>query len=134
MKNSFELSAIFPANAKTLYEGWMDSKVHAAFTGGQVAEIDNRIGGKFSAWDGYIFGTTLELDPYHRIVQTWRTTEFPKDARDSRLEILFEEKKDGTKLTLVHTQLPGNQLENYKQGWEDFYFKPMHEYFGKKGK
>ncbi len=132
MKNSIELSATFPVDARTIYEGWLDSKVHSAFTGGQVAKIDNKIGGKFSAWDGYIFGTTLELDPYRRIVQAWRTTEFPKDAPDSRLEILFEEKKDGTKLTLIHTQLPEGQLEDYEQGWKDYYFKPMRDYYEKK--
>jgi activator of HSP90 ATPase len=129
MKNSFKLVETFPVDAKTLYSGWLDSSIHGAFTGGQETKINPKVGGKFSAWDGYIFGTTLELDPFRRIVQTWRTTEFPADAPDSHLEILFEEIKDGTKLTLNHTNLPEDQVEDYIQGWKDYYFKPMHDLY-----
>ena len=132
MKNSLRLSETFPVDAKTLFEGWLDSTTHSAYTGDQHARISTKVGDKFSAWDGYIFGTNLELEPYRRIVQSWRTTEFPADAPDSHLEILFEEKKGGTKITLIHTRLPEGQVKDYLQGWKDFYFKPMHEYFLKK--
>ncbi len=129
MKNSFKLVETFPVDAKTLYSGWLDSAIHGVFTGGQDTKIDPKVGGKFSAWDGYIFGTTLELDPFRRIIQAWRTTEFPADSPDSHLEILFEEIKDGTKLTLNHSQLPEDQVEDYIQGWKDYYFKPMHDFY-----
>ena len=89
------------------------------------------MGGIFSAWDGYIFGTTLDLTPDQRIVQAWRTFEFPDDAPDSRLEVLLEEVKAGTKVTFIHTELPKGQADSYRLGWEDFYFKPMKAYFGK---
>jgi len=128
MKNSLKISETFPADAKTLFEGWLDSAIHSAYTGGQPAKISPKVGGKFSAWDGYIFGTTLALEPYQRIVQSWRTTEFPADAPDSHLEIIFEEKKDSTKITLIHTRLPEGQVQDYLQGWKDFYFKPMQAY------
>lgn len=132
MKKSLKLSETFPANAKTLFEGWLDSATHGTFTGGQVAKISGKVGGKFSAWDGYISGITLEIEPYRRIMQSWRTTEFPADAPDSHLEILFEEKSKGTKITLIHTNIPEGQEEDYLQGWKDFYFKPMQAYFLKK--
>jgi activator of HSP90 ATPase len=45
------------------------------------------------------------------------------------VEILLERMKDGTRLTLRHSNIPEGQAESYKQGWEDFYFKPMKEYF-----
>lgn len=96
---------------------------------GSLASVDGRVGGEFSAWDGYIFGKTLELTPDRRIVQTWRTTEFPEEASDSHLEILLEEVAEGTRLTLIHRNMPQDQVDSYRQGWEDFYFKPMKEYF-----
>jgi len=99
---------------------------------GSAAKVDGKVGGKFSAWDGYIFGATLELTSNERILQTWRTTEFPEGSPDSRLEVIFEEVKSGTKITLAHSKMPEDQLDDYKQGWEDFYFKPMREYFGKR--
>lgn len=98
---------------------------------GSPAKVDGKVGGKFTAWDGYIFGSTLELTPNQRIVQAWRTSEFPDDASDSRVEILLEEVDAGTKVTLTHSDMPEDQVESYRQGWEDFYFKPMRQYFGK---
>ena len=77
----------------------------------------------------YIFGSTLELEPDQRIVQAWRTSEFPDNAPDSRLEILLEKVTEGTKVTLIHSDMPEDQIDSYRQGWEDFYFKPMKEYF-----
>ena len=130
MKNGFTLSEIVLAKASVIYEAWLNSKSHAAMTG-SPAKVDGKLGGKFSAWDGYIFGSTLELTSNKRIVQAWRTTEFPKDAPDSRVEILLDEVHNGTKITLIHSDMPEDQVGDYKQGWEDFYFKPMREYFGK---
>jgi len=93
--------------------------------------VNGKIGGEFSAWDGYIFGSTLEMTPNQRLVQAWRTSEFPDEAPDSHLEVLLEETAGRTKVTLVHSDMPEDQVDSYKQGWEDFYFKPMREYFGK---
>jgi activator of HSP90 ATPase len=128
MKNGFKISAVIPAKPEEIYKAWMSTKGHASMTG-SAAKVIGRVGGKFSAWDGYIFGRTLELQPYKRIVQAWRTSEFPAEAPDSHLEISLEAVKGGTKLTLTHTGLPEDQVVEYRQGWEDFYFKPMKEYF-----
>jgi len=130
MANGFTLTAIIPVKPAEIYKAWLSTKGHSAMTG-SPAKVDGKAGGKFTAWDGYIFGTTLELTSNERILQAWRTTEFPQDAPDSRVEIILEEVKDGTKLTLAHSKMPEDQVEDYRQGWEDFYFKPMLGYFGK---
>jgi len=129
MKNGFALSEIIPAKPSEIYNAWLNTKGHAAMTG-SPAKVDGKVGGKFTAWDGYIFGSTLELTPNQRIVQAWRTSEFPDNAPDSRVEILLEEVDSGTKVTLTHSNMPEGQIESYRQGWDDFYFKPMKEYFG----
>jgi activator of HSP90 ATPase len=77
-------------------------------------------------------GTTLELTPDQRIVQAWRTSEFPVEAPDSQLEILIEETNGTTTPTLIHRDLPLEQVPSYLQGWQDFYFHPMKKYFGGK--
>jgi activator of HSP90 ATPase len=130
MKNGFKLSAVLPARASEIYKAWLSTRGHAAMTG-NPAKVSGKVGGNFSAWDGYIFGSTLELEPDRHIVQAWRTSEFPDDAPDSRLEILLEETRGGTKITLTHTDMPEDQVESYRRGWEDFYFRPMQEYFRK---
>ncbi len=123
------MTTILAATPQEIYKAWLDSRKHSAMTGGSKAEVDASIGGKYSTWDGYIFGVTLGLEPFKRIRQTWRTTDFPAGAPDSQLEVLLEETKEGTKLTLIHTQLPEDQVDEYRQGWENFYFKPMKVYF-----
>jgi activator of HSP90 ATPase len=128
MKNRYELTIFLPATAKDIFNAWLSSQGHTAMTG-SPAKVDGKVGGAFKAWDGYIFGKTLELESPRRIVQAWRTSEFPEEAPDSRVEILLQEVKKGTKLTLIHSDMPEDQVESYKQGWEDFYFKPMQEYF-----
>jgi activator of HSP90 ATPase len=130
MKAVIKISANFPVTAKRLYDSWLSSSVHSNFTGGK-AVIDGRVGGKFKAWDGYISGSNLILQPYGRIVQNWRTTEFPESAPDSRLEILFEKHNSGTKITLIHTQLPNGDERKYEKGWKEHYFKPMKKFFKK---
>ena len=130
VKNGFTISEIIPAKPAEIYEAWLSSEGHTAMTG-SPAKVDGKLGIQFSAWDGYIFGKTLKLTPNQRIVQTWRTSEFPHDAPDSNLEVILEDVKGGTKITLTHTNMPMDQVDSYRQGWEDFYFKPMREYFGK---
>jgi len=130
MENGFTLSEVFNAKPSDIYNAWLNSDGHSVLTG-SPAKVNGKIGGEFSAWDGYIFGTTLELTPNQRIVQAWRTSEFPDDAPDSHLEVLLEEAPGGTKMTLTHTDMPEDQVDSYKQGWDDFYFKPMREYFNK---
>ena len=128
MPDSFEISTVLAASAQRVYNVWLSSNEHGAMTGG-AAQIDPTVGGRFSAWDGYITGATLELEPYRRIVQSWRTIEFPVDAPDSRLEILLEENADGTRLTLKHSNIPAGQGSAYESGWVDNYFDPMKDYF-----
>lgn len=129
MKNGFALSIQLPAGPEEIYNAWLSSEGHSSLTG-SPSRMDGKVGGKFSAWDGYIFGEILELEPPRRILQSWRTTEFPEDALDSQVELILEPVKDGTKLVLRHWDMPPDQVESYRQGWEDFYFKPMRAHFG----
>lgn len=129
MKNEFVLSETFNTNAAAIYNAWLSTQGHTLMTG-SPAKVNGHAKGDFTTWDGYIWGTFLDLEPNKRIVQLWRTGEFPDDAEDSRVEILLEETNGKTKLTLRHTHMPEDQIESYKTGWLDFYFKPMKEYFG----
>jgi len=128
MLESVVLDKWFPVEPQVLFKAWLDGRAHGAFTGG-AASIEPKVGGAFTAWDGYIQGKTLALDPPRRILQTWRTSEFPDGAPDSRLELWLEAASGGTRLTLRHTGIPEGQGIGYAQGWLDHYFQPMQEYF-----
>lgn len=45
--------------------------------------------------------------------------------------MLLEPVEGGTKLTLRHTNVPDGQLEYEQGGWEESYFEPKREYFGR---
>lgn len=130
MKTRFSLTAKFAAAPEVVYRAWLSSKEHSKMTG-SPAKVQARIGGRFAAWDGYITGKTLDLQPPSRIVQAWRTGEFAASDPDSRVEIALESIQGGTRLTLTHSEIPAGQAESYESGWEEWYFAPMREYFGK---
>jgi uncharacterized protein YndB with AHSA1/START domain len=130
MSESIKVSARFPVGPERLYRAWLDSTEHGRFTGGG-ADIEPVVGGRFMSWDDYMTGMLLQLDPGRRIVMTWRTTEFPETAPDSRLEVVFEAEGDGTRLTLIHTDIPQGEGDKCEDGWIDYYFEPMQRYFRK---
>ena len=69
-------SVTFKASPHGVYETLMDSKKHSALTGSQV-RISRNIGDKFSVYGGDIVGVNLELAPDHKIVQSWRYSDWP---------------------------------------------------------
>ena len=130
MPASITLSTLIPAPPDIVYSAWLDSDGHTAFTGAS-AYIDPRVGGRHSAWDGYVHGTTLELLPGSKIVQSWRTATFP-DGVDSRLEVHLSIAGGATRLTLVHSAIPDKHLKEVERGWQEFYFKRMTDFFAAK--
>ena len=131
--DSLKVSAVIPAAPDVVYRAWLSGKAHGEMTETPAAEISARVGGKFTAGGGYMWGTTLELDPPRRIVQSWRTTDFPAEAPDSRLEVILEKARGGTRITILQTEIPAGQGASYRQGWIDYYFTPMKKYFAGKG-
>lgn len=127
MAVEFTITTIIPASCSQVYEAWLDSAKHSAMTGGE-AHVNAEIGLAFDAWDGYILGRNLELEPDRRILQAWRTAEFTPDEEDSLLEITLEPEGENTRLTLRHTDLPAHGTK-YETGWVEAYFDPMQAYF-----
>lgn len=117
-----------PAAPAYVYRALLDSEQHSKFTNGG-AKIDPSVGGRFTAWDGYISGANLELIEGQRIVQSWRTSEWPDDYDDSRLEITLAPSTTGTKLTMVHDGVPSSQAASLEQGWIDHYWEPLRKFF-----
>jgi activator of HSP90 ATPase len=121
-------SAVIDASPAAIYEALLDGDKHTSMTGAGATSTP-RVGTRFTAWDGYITGQHLELQPGRRIVQDWRTTQFPATATDSRLIVLLDAEGAGTRVTFVHTEIPEGQGASYESGWEKHYFAPMRLYF-----
>lgn len=116
-----------PASPRIVFKALADSKQHSAFTGSK-AQIPKRAGSKMTAYGGYISGNVLGLWPRMGLLQTWRTTEWPKGAPDSRLEIRLAPSGKGTRLTMIHSAVPASQAARYAAGWKAFYWAPLRRY------
>lgn len=130
-KEALRVTTTVPVAPTTLYFAWIDSTQHAAMTGGGPAKIDGNVGAKYTAMNGYISGKLVILDLGRRMVMSWRTTDFPKDAPDSRVEIHLEALGPSSRILVLHTEIPEGQAEKYKALWNEKYFAPMRAYFSK---
>jgi activator of HSP90 ATPase len=128
--STIKQEAVVPASPDEVFEAFVNAENHSAFTGSK-ATGDPKVGSKFTAWDGYISGKNLELDKGKRIVQEWMTTDWPQGYPPSRLELTFKKVKEGTQILMVHSGVPADQSDDIRQGWIDFYWNPLKEYFKK---
>ncbi|HMV66693.1 MAG TPA: SRPBCC domain-containing protein [Myxococcota bacterium] len=128
--HDFVLSVEMPASPAAVYDAWVSGDGHAAMTGAG-ATSEPRVGGRFTAWDGYIEGTWLELKPGRRVVMAWRTSEFGADDAPARVELELDASEGGALLRLTQSGSPAGQGPRYRQGWHDFYFNPMRAWFGR---
>jgi activator of HSP90 ATPase len=120
-----------PATPDEIFKAFMDPKTHSAFTGSKATGTPE-VGGKFSAWDGYISGKNLELEKGKKIVQEWKTTDWPDNYPPSKLEFTFNRTEKGTQISMVHSNVPAEQAEEIAEGWNEFYWRPMKDYFMKR--
>ncbi len=121
-------SIFVKASPEAVYEALVDARRHSEFTG-SPATTNSRVGAKFTAWDGYISGKNLELVKGKKIVQEWKTTEWPKGYPPSVLQFTLTPKRGGTELRMLHSKVPAEQTESYREGWQSAYWEPLKEYF-----
>ena len=121
---------VVQSTPEEVYEALMDADKHSKFTGSK-AICNPRVGGKFTAWDGYIYGENLELEKGKRIVQDWMTTEWLKGYPPSKLELTLKKIEEGTEIIMTHSNVPAEQAEDINQGWIDYYWTPLKKYFKK---
>jgi len=118
---------IFKATPEDVYEALMDSKKHSKFTGSK-AVISRRVGGKFTCYDGSLSGETIELVANKRIVQRWRSDDWP-EGHYSTATFEMKKIKEGTELRFTQEDVPDDKYDGINQGWIDFYWEPMKKMF-----
>jgi activator of HSP90 ATPase len=130
MAKALRQTVTLHAPPNEVYDLLMNSKKHGAFTHAK-AEISTKVGGRISAYDGYISGKNIELKPGKRIVQLWHAADWP-DELESTVVFEFQKVKSGTKLIFTHKNIPMEDYDDIKQGWIENYWNLMKEYFDKK--
>ncbi len=130
MTKAIQQSAEFKALPETLYETYMDSRKHSASTGAP-ARISRKVGGKFSAFEGSIGGKNLLLVPNRLIVQSWRADHWPATDDDSILVLTFTPSPKGTRVDLVHVNVPEHDHRGVTDGWRKYYWEPWRRFFAR---
>jgi uncharacterized protein YndB with AHSA1/START domain len=128
---TIEQTVLIEASPQEVFEAYVDPKKHAAFTG-QGASGTPKVGGRFTASDGYISGEYTELVKGKKIVHLWTTTEWPEGYPASKIELRLRPKGKRTELTMIHSRVPAEQADMYAEGWQDYYWEPLKRYFARK--
>ena len=123
MPKNIVLAASLPASAERLFDMYLDSEAHQAFTGAPVT-IEPRAGTPFRAFDGMLSGTMLHVVPGRLIVQSWRSANWARDVVDSILVLSFVPQAEGGRIELVHAGVPDDDFAGVSHGWEKYYWTP----------
>jgi len=110
------------------------SDVYAALTNpytiglwsGYPAVMSEEPGSEFSLWEGDITGKNLEFVKDMKIVQEWY---FGEQKEKSIVTITINPDRNNSAVTVEHTNIPDEEYEGFAEGWKDFYFDAINNFF-----
>lgn len=91
---------------------------------GSKASMAAQVGTKFTLWETQIHGTNLEVIPHKRLKQEW----YADYDTPSFVTFILSEKDGVTTVELIHEQVPSDKFKEIKEGWKDYYMKPLKKY------
>ncbi len=127
MRNVITQSVELGAPAERLFAMYLDPGLHAAITGAAVT-ISREAGSAFHAFGGQLSGTMLAVVEPRLVVQSWRSTQFRPEDRDSTLILSFYAASTGGRIDLVHLDVPDHDYTGVTEGWEKYYWAPWRRY------
>jgi uncharacterized protein YndB with AHSA1/START domain len=123
MPKTIRQTVTIKASPHAVYEALMDSRKHAAFSG-RPARISRTPGGRFTAYGPYLSGVNLELVPGKKIVQLWRSNNWP-EFHYSTVTFVLKRVKGGTRLSFTQLGVPDSDYTAKKRGWIRSYWEPI---------
>lgn len=121
MCKTIKQSVKFHVSPDRIYQLLVDSRQHAALTG-EKAKIGARVGEAFSTRGGWISGIQVDLSPGERVVQAWRTQDFPVGVFSMASFQLSATKDGGTQLVLTHRGVPKQMIPAIEKDWRESYW------------
>jgi len=120
---SFEHTETFKVPPSRLYEILTNSELVSAWSNGK-ADVDAKVGGNFSLYNGQIDGTFIKLIKDEEIIALWRLREYPA-GHYAEIRFILRDQSDSTDLTLSATNVPKNLAENTQTGFQRYYFQSI---------
>ena len=131
MSTPIRQSIVLKAPPAVLFDAFLDSKKHSQITGAP-AKVSRRAGGRFTAFGGALSGRNLLLVPGRMIVQAWRSTQFKTSDPDSILVLTFSKVAGGTRIDLVHVNVPAHDHKGVTKGWPKYYWAPWKSHLARR--
>ncbi len=116
---------IIPAPPEDVYLAITNPNTLHLWTG-EDAEMSTEPGSEFSLWSGSISGKNLEFIDGKKIGQQWY---FGDQPEASIVTIVLHPHADGTSAELRHTNIPDEEFEDIKEGWNDAYFGALIDFY-----
>jgi len=116
-------SYLIAATLEKVWQALVNPKQIVQWGAGPV-KMDDRVGSKFSLWGGDIYGTNKKVIKGKQLVQDWYGGDW---KQPSKLTITLKRKKEGTKVDLLHKDLPDDEAAGFSDGWDAYYFGPIKE-------
>lgn len=120
-----EVETRIAATPETVFEFFTDPDKMIQWMG-RSAELEPQPGGVFRCdinGRDIASGEYVELEPPRRVVFSWgwEGEDSITAPGSSRIEVLLEPDGDGTRLRLIHSDLPGEEAaERHRHGWEHY--------------
>jgi len=114
---------VLDAPPHRVFEAYMDSAQHAAFTG-RPADIGREGGDAFSCHDGQISGRNIDIEADARIVQAWRVAGWDP-GQYSLVTLALRGEGTGTRVILDHAGVPAEAKDHIEGGWGMMYWEPL---------
>ena len=127
MARTIQIAASLPASPEQLFDMYLDPLAHAAFTGMPVT-VSMTAGSAFSAFNGVITGTILQVVPKRLIVQSWRSPYWGASDLESTLVLTFLPENDGARIELTQVNVVDADFAGVSHGWEKYYWAPWREF------
>ena len=93
---------------------------------GEPVKMEEKEGTEFSLFNGDISGVNLEFVKDQKVVQEWY---FGDQTEKSIVTIELRPEKSNTNIELTHTNIPDDAFEDILNGWDNFYFGAIKEFF-----
>ncbi len=90
---------------------------------GDRAELDPKPGGEFTLWfeERCVEGRYVEVDrPRHLVISWGRRGSQEMPPFSSTLEVNFTPEDGGTRVSIVHSGLPGSERPRHALGWQHY--------------
>jgi activator of HSP90 ATPase len=93
---------------------------------GYPAVMSEEPGSEFSLWEGDIAGRNIEFVRDHKVVQEWY---FGDQDVKSIVTITIKPDRENSIVTVEHTNIPDDEFSGIAEGWKDFYFDAINNFF-----